>query len=199
MTAGNRGFTLVEVLLAMSLSALLLTAVYWTYFSINRSIDAASEGQEALETGRMLCELIKKDIRGVSAARYPVVGKSDIVEGRSLGEIEFVTTAGLETDRLKLRRVGYALITDDKDRMILIRKESKDLNNPLDETAKVFEVSRIISSFHLEFFNGTEWVAKWDSGSSATLPKQIRVTVDVVDAKGENRKFTAEESVQSSL
>jgi len=54
MVKKTSGFTLIEVLLALALSALLLTTVYWTYFSINRSIDAATEGHEAMETGKAL-------------------------------------------------------------------------------------------------------------------------------------------------
>lgn len=108
------GFTVIEIIIAVALSALLLTIVYGTYFSINRSIDAATEDQEALETARMLLELIKKDIRGINLDRAGLAGKNDVVQDGSLGQIEFVTSAGLPTDPLKLRRIGYALITNDR-------------------------------------------------------------------------------------
>jgi prepilin-type N-terminal cleavage/methylation domain-containing protein len=197
-SAGRPGFTLVEVLLAVALSASLLTVVYWTYFSISRSIDAATESQEAWETGRILSELIKKDIRGISTGRFPVVGKNDMIDGRPVGQIEFVTTARLTGDQLTLNRIGYALVTNDRNDWILVRKESTNLNDPLNNTARVFEVSRIINGFQLEFFNGTDWVAEWDSTSTGALPKQIRVIIDVADAKGNNKRFTAEESIRSS-
>ncbi len=192
------GFTLVEFLIAIALSALLLTAVYFTYFSINRSIDAATENQETLETGRILSELIKKDVRGIRAGQFPVIGKNEVMEGYSAGRLEFVTTARLTGDRAGLRRIGYALIVNDKNDRILLRKESTDLNNPLDATAKAFEVSRIVTGFQLEFYNGTDWVAEWDSTATGQAPKEIRVTIDVVDTKGNNKRFTAEESIQSA-
>jgi type II secretory pathway component PulJ len=197
-SAGRPGFTPVEVLLAVALSASLLTVVYWTYFSISRSIVAATESQEAWETGRILSELIKKDIRGISTGRFPVVGKNDMIDGRPVGQIEFVTTARLTGDQLTLNRIGYALVTNDRNDWILVRKESTNLNDPLNNTARVFEVSRIINGFQLEFFNGTDWVAEWDSTLTGALPKQIRVIIDVADAKGNNKRFTAEESIRSS-
>jgi type II secretion system protein J len=198
MTKRNRGFTLVELLFAVALSALLMTIVYWTYFSINKSIDAATEDQEALETGRMLTELIKRDIRGISPARFGLTGKTEVIEGREFGDMEFVTTAVLDDDPVRLRKVGYALVANEKGERIFIRRESKNLDDTANETAKSFELSRIVNGFKVEFYNGTEWVATWDSGGGGNAPKQIRVTIDVSDAKGKPKRFTAEESIQSA-
>lgn len=195
----ERGFTLVEVCLAVALSALLLTIVYGTYFSINRSIDATSEDQDALDTGRILSELIKRDIRAINPVRYPFTAKNNVINGRTCGQMEFVTTALKETDPLRLRRVGYALINTDKGENIFMRTESTNLSKPLDNTANAFEVSRIVSGFQIEFFDGTGWVQDWDSTIAKTLPQQIRITIDVSDAKGRNKRFTAEESIQSAI
>jgi general secretion pathway protein J len=193
----HRGFTLIEVLLAIGLSALLLTTVYWTFFSINRSIDAATENQEVLETGRLLSELIKKDIRGIRTGVFPFLGKNEVIDGQVAGQIEFVTTAKLTGEKGALRRIGYALISNNRDERILVRKESTDLSNALNSNARIFEVSKIVSGFQLEFYNGTDWVAEWDSTATGSPPKQIRVIIDVADARGNNRRFTAEESIQS--
>ncbi len=192
------GFTLVEVLLAVALSALLLTAVYFTYFSISRSIDAASENQETLETGRILSELLKSDIRGIRGGRFPFLGKNEVIDDLPSGQMEFVTTAKLTGDSGGLRRIGYVLMVNDKEDRILLRKESTDLSNPLDDTAKVFEISRIVTGFQLEFYNGTDWISEWDSTGTGEVPKQIRVIIDVADTKGNNRRFTAEERVQGA-
>jgi len=34
--------------------------------------------------------------------------------------------------------------------------------------------------------------------SSGALPKQIRVTIDVIDAKGKDKRFKAEEAIPSA-
>ncbi len=198
----DAGFTVIEIIIAVALSALLLTVVYYTYFSIDRSIGAATEDQDALETGRILSELIKKDIRGISPSRSVLLGKNEMVDGRSLGTIEFVTSAGLPTDPYKVRRIGYALITDDEGGTILVKKESTDLNDPLDSSAsapQVFEVSRIVKGFQLQFFNGTDWTDGWDAGVTGALPTQVRVTIDVANTRGHEKRFVAEETIQSTL
>lgn len=194
------GFTLIEVCLALALSALLLVAVYWTYFNISRTIDAAQEAQEALETGRMLSEMLKRDIRGMITDRFSLKGKNQTVDGRPLGQVEFVTTGGFYNEPLKLRRIGYELVVNDKGEYILLREESNDLNDLLGTTTPpaVFELSKIVRTFRLEFYNGTNWSDSWDSDAAGALPQQIRVTFDVLDTKGKERNFAAEESIQSA-
>ena len=199
---GNSGFTIIEIVIAVAISAALLTAVYYTYFNINRFIDATTEDQDALETGRILSELIKKDIRGISPNYSVLVGKNQVVDGFSLGQIEFVTSSGLPTDKLKLRRIEYALITTEEGDKVFIKKESTDLKDPIDSSLsapQVFEVSRIVKGFQLQFYNGTDWVDIWDASTTGSLPTQIKVTIDVTDAKGDDKKFVAEEAIQSTL
>ncbi len=203
-TGMTGAFTLVEIVLAVALSALLLTIVYWTYFSINRSVDAATESQDALDTGRTLSELIKRDIRAIRPAPYSLVGKNTVIQNSSFGELEFVTNALSETDPQRLRRVGYALILSDNDEKALVRRESTDLSDLLDKSPadylpKVFEVSTGITGFLVEFYNSGTWVQAWDSRVTGQMPTQIRVTIDVSDAKGKIRRFVAEEAIQSAV
>ena len=195
----KEGFTLIELVIAVALSAVLLTVVYWTYFSINRSIGIATEDQEALETGRVLTQLIKKDVRGISCGRFPLYGVNEEIDGQPAARIEFVTTANPETNKLRLHRIGYALIINDKRERILVRRESENLKDKFDRNARVFEVSRIVYALRVGFFNGTDWTDKWDSEAQAALPKQIRVTVDVLDEKGNIKPFVAEEQIQCVL
>jgi type II secretion system protein J len=203
-TGMTGAFTLVEIVLAIALSALLLTIVYWTYFSINRSVDAATESQDALDTGRTLSELIKRDIRAIRPAPYSLVGKNTVIQNSSFGELEFVTNALSGTDPQRLRRVGYALILSDNDKKTLVRRESTDLSDLLDKSPadylpKIFEVSTEITGFLVEFYDNGNWVQAWDSGVTGQMPTQIRVTIDVSDAKGKIRRFVAEEAIQSAV
>ena len=199
---GAAGFTLVEVILAVALSALLLTILYTTYFSINRSISAATESRDALDTGRALTELLKRDIRAMSTINYPFIAKNIEIDGRQYCDLEFVTNAMSHTEPLKLRRVEYSMVLADRQK-VLVRKESTDLIDfldrpPADNPPRILEVSRIITGFAAEFYNGTQWMPTWDSGVGGTLPKQVRIIIDVADTKGTSRRFVAEEAIQSA-
>ena len=199
MVKQRSGFTLIEVLLALALSALLLTTVYWTYFSINRAIDAATEGHEAMETGRSLIELLKRDIRGISALKFPLTAVNEEIEGQKAGTIDFATTAHLGPETHQITRVGYSLIQDPDGRKILIRRQTRNLRDEVVKFEMTSELSKIVSSFSLDFYDGSDWVDNWDSKAKGTLPKQVRITLDVSDRKGKTRTFTTEETIPGAL
>jgi general secretion pathway protein J len=199
MTKGSSGFTLIEVLLALALSALLLTTVYWTYFSISRSIDAATEGHDAMETGRGLIELLKRDVRGITLAKFPLVATIDEIDGQKVGAIEFTTTAHLGQDTRQLTRVGYALVQDSNGKKILVRRQTKNLRDEVVEFDMTSELSDIVSGFSLGFYDGTDWVDNWDSKTRNGLPKQVRITLDISDRRGKTKTFTTEESIPGAL
>ena len=199
MRAKNQGFTLIEMLLAIALSALLLVTVYSTYFSIARSIDTTLETQELLETGRILLEMLKRDIRGISGTRFPLISTVEEINGKLVTNIVFVTSTPNSTNPFRWSKVGYTLFQDRQGQWILIKKVAKNPNDDLDQFGTVFEVSRLVSSFRLAFFDGTEWVEKWDSRSASKLPKQVRISVELSDEKKNVQTFTAEEGIPSAV
>ncbi len=195
----NRGVTLLEMILAVALSAFLLVIVYSTYFGINQAVDVASEEQELLETGRILVELLKHDLRGVvSSTKYPL--KSEMIEvgDENASNIEFVTTSSINKGPLGMSRVGYALVKTKEGATVFIRMETKDLKADLKETGTVFEVSRIITKFELGFYDGTAWTDTWGEANEGKLPRQVKITIDMKDAKGKMKTFVAEEALLSA-
>ena len=199
MQSKSNGFTLIEMLLAIALSALLLVTVYSTYFSIARSIDTTLETQELLETGRVLLEMIKRDIRGIAGGRFPLVSTLEEIDGKLVTNVSFITSTPSTTNPFRWSKVGYALTRDEQSRWIFIKKEAGNPNDDLDQLGKVFEISKLVTSFRLTFFDGTEWLEQWDSRSTGKLPKQIRITVEISDEKKNVQTFTAEEGIPSAI
>jgi general secretion pathway protein J len=195
----NNGFTLIELLIAVALSALLLVTVYSTYFSIARTIDTTLQSQELLETGRVLLEMVKRDIRGVRGGQFPLIGKLQEIDGKSVTNIEFVTSSRSSTNSFTWSKVAYALIEDEHGEKVLIKKEARNPKDDINQFGKVFEVSRIVSSFQLNFFDGTQWVDEWDSRSTGKLPKQVRIVVEISNGKENSTTFTAEEGIPTAL
>lgn len=199
MAVRVRGFTLVEILIAIALSALLLVTVYSTYFSIARSIDGTIGTQELLETGRILIEVLQRDLRGTSGTRFPFVATVDEINGKLVTNIVFVTSTPSSTNPFKWNKVGYTLIQDRQGQWIFIKKTAKNPNDDLDQLGSAFEVSRLVSSFRLHFFDGNEWLEKWDSRSGGKLPKQVRISIELSDEKKQVQTFTTEESIPSAV
>ena len=199
MTTRNEGFTLVEVLIAVALSALLLITVYSTYFSVAQTIDTVSQTQELLETGRVLLEMVKRDIRGARGGQFPLIGRLQEIDGKPVTDIEFVTSSRGGKDAYTWSKVAYALIQDERGDKIFVKKEVKNPKEDVHQLGRVFEVSRIVSSFQLNYFDGTQWVDQWDSRSTGKLPKQVRISVEISDGKENSTTFTAEEGIPTAL
>jgi type II secretion system protein J len=201
MFKDHRGFTLLEVVIALGLSSFLLLTIYMAYFGINRSIDAASEGQDVLETGRLLTELIKQDLRGISSnTKYQLISKIvQTMEKEPDQRIDFVTTSCLGENPMGLSEVGYFIYKTEDNKKIFIRRESKEVKDDVREGGTICELSRIVSSFKLSFYNGTDWVEEWDSKSAGKLPKQVKILITVTDEKGFQRKFVTDETIPGTL
>lgn len=197
----RKGFTLLEIVLAIALSSIVLLAVYFTYFGVNQSIDAASEGQEALETGRILMELIKQDIRGMAPPpKYPLIAVIDDIEDEEPSHrINFITTSAMGANPFGLSEVGYFIYKTPEGEKYFIRRESTEIKEELGEEGVDFELSRIVTSFKLSFFDGADWVEEWNSRSAGKMPKQVRIEITVMDERGETREFVSDESIPSAL
>ncbi len=201
MSSDHDGFTLLEVVIALGVSSFLLLTVYMAYFGINRTIDAASEGQDVIETGRLLTELIKQDFRGISPnQKYRLISqKMDTMEKNPDYRIDFVTTSYLGANPLGLSEVGYFIYKTEDNKKIFFRRESREVKDDVREGGVACELSNIVSSFRLSFYNGTDWVEEWDSQSAGKLPKQIKISVTVTDERGYTREFVTDESLPGTL
>lgn len=197
----KRGFTLLEALLAVALSSLLMLAVYVTYFSINRSIEAASEEQDVLETGRILLELIKQDLRGITILNdASFIGKLIKKEGdEPVSKLDFVTSSSMGENPFGYSEVGYYLIKDLSDKYVLIRREAKEVKGDPTEGGVFYELTQMVTSFKLSYYDGFDWLEEWDSRSSGKLPKQVRIFIKVKDEKGNSKEFTTDEAIPSAI
>lgn len=200
--SSNRGFTLLEVILSIALSSLIILTVYFTYFGVNKSIDAASEGQDVLEAGRILMELIKQDIRGISPPpRAQLISKIEDKETEDPSHrIDFITTSVMGRNAFGLSEVGYFIYNiPEKKEKIFVRRESKEVKDDPTEGGINFELSRMITSFKLSFYDGENWVDEWDSRSASKMPKQVRIMLKIKDDKGFTKDFVTDEVVPSAL
>jgi general secretion pathway protein J len=183
----NRGFTLLEVLIAVVLLGILAAALYGSYFAVLKARERAAEGMEARrELGNTL-DLLRREI---DAALYT---SSDqrlgfIVEdrdnfGQPASNLELTTLAppsplGDGRKESGIIDVQYRMVEKENQQQILTRKEQDILLEST--TVPDYPQMERISSFLVECSSdGSNWVKSWDTKLNGRLPKIVRITVQV--------------------
>lgn len=197
----KNGFTLLEVLISTFLSALILFAIYSVFFSIRKTVDAVTDEREIYESGRVLIELLRKDIRGTKiTGNTALICSKEEIDSKIFSRLDIITTSALKTDFYSEKEVGYYVIRDDEDnKLVLIRREAI-VEGDVRYGGNYFEVSRLVDGFNISVYDGNSWFDEWDSKNSGRIPKTIRFEIKL---KGKNNEtpntFIVEEEIPSQI
>jgi len=186
VTSSNRGFTLIEIMIAVVLLGILSAALYGSYFTVLSARERASEGMEARRELGGTLDLIRREIaaakfnRDDKRLRFIVEDRDNF--GKPASSLELTTlvpSAGQGRKESGISAVRYRLEEKDK-RFILTRREQDVFFESPD--AKAYPQMEQISDFLVECYDGSTWVRSWDTSLNNALPKMVRVTVHVVEA-----------------
>jgi general secretion pathway protein J len=192
-TSSNRGFTLIEILIAVVLLGILSAALYGSYFTVLSARERASEGMEARRELGSTLDLIRREF---AAARFDGVDKRlrFIVEdrdnfGKPASSLELTTVippSGEGRKESGISAVRYLLVEKDKQFILTRREQDIFFESP---DAKGYPQMERISSFLVECYDGSKWVRSWNTALIGKLPVMLRVTVQV-DEDGRSVEFS---------
>jgi len=195
----RRGFTLLELLIATFLSALILSVLYATFFAIRGTVSAVRSERKAYESGRVLLELIGKDIRGIKTmGNWGFVGQREEIERAGWSRLDFVTTSLLKQGMHSEAEVGYRVVKDEEGTLVLVRRESP-VEGELTDGGNYFEVARNVKRFDAYFSDGGNWLDEWNSKAFGRVPKEVRVEIAIGTEDGEEKVFVVEKTIPSAL
>lgn len=195
----TKGFTLLEVLLAMSILAVILTVIYSSFSTAGRSVESAEAVRDEADLARTLIAKLSQDIE--NAYCVPVTngfvvfyGKKDEVEiagvKRRHDSLALTTltnwrrpdskeTELLEADyyfKEKADGKGYSLMRREK------RELSKDF--PPLEGGVEYEITDQVDALQLRYSNnGSSWTDESGSKSSCAPPKMVEITLVLLSGK----------------
>lgn len=188
-----KGFTLLEVLIAVVLLGILAAALYGSYFTVLKARERSAAGmEERRELGTTL-DLLRREI---DAALYTSSDKrlKFVVEdrdsfGRPASNLELTTLAppsplGAGRKESGVIDVQYRMVEKEKQQLVLTRKEQDILLEST--TVPDYPQMERISSFLVECSSdGSKWVKSWDTALNGGLPKYVRITVQVEEQEGQ--------------
>lgn len=178
------GFTLLELLLALALLAILVAALYGSYFALFKGREAASAGMESRRELRTSLDLLRRELGGVlyrrGDKRFHFVVEDRDLYGKPASMVSFVAVAPPEaggsavSDQVDVR---YRIVENEK-QMVLTR-EAKDLHFTGDPLR--YPQLEKVEGFLVECRSGDKWVKSWDTAINMSLPAAVRITVTVME------------------
>ncbi|HEY3418476.1 MAG TPA: prepilin-type N-terminal cleavage/methylation domain-containing protein [Armatimonadota bacterium] len=182
-----RGFTIIEILVAMSIFVLFVSSVYGAFRQANKSTVGTEERAEVYQTARVLIEKINRELRSAyqprTATTSSLVGED--TEGDptapQFDKLTFITTAHSMTTGEEpagdVCQVQY-LIGQDADEnplgLYMVENPHPGLE-PDNEVRDPQEVSDLVVGMNCKYLDPDtdEWVDDWTDRPQ--LPKAVRV------------------------
>ncbi len=196
------GFTLIEMLIALTMMAAILSMVYGSYAATSRTMQAYGSRMACSERGTLILRLMERQIR--CAYMRPVeesAGKSALADVRAVqpnhplpafqgnaqdpqGQLlRFTTTSGMggQSQRHgRLSRIGYRYDAVNHTLWIArhpLLEESGEADLRPNDLALLDQVAAV----EVEFYNGRKWRPTWDSAKTGTLPRAVKIHLSLVD------------------
>jgi len=188
------GFTLLELLAATAMTAVLAGSLYATLHVAFKARRTATAAIEQVRKGELSVELIRADIEsavvpeGILAGAFLGESGTDAA-GRPMDSLLLHCTAdgaGGEEGAGDIRMVQLGCEpAEGGEGMVLLRRLTLNLLTPKVQEPAEEVLCRGVRSFDLTYFDGFDWQESWDSGAQDNaLPLAVQITLELMPEGG---------------
>ncbi|HNS49127.1 MAG TPA: GspJ family type II secretion system protein [bacterium] len=184
----NKGFTLLEMLLAMTMTALLASSLY---ASLRIGFRAREQSEKSLEPFRAAAnafDIMRRDLqstpppRGILAGPFLGLDGGEALSESGYDSISFFTQPmGRLNAAPGIIGLEYRLeIPGGESEPALTRLVTTNLLAPETPAAETQVICRNVNEFNLRYFDGSEWFDNWDStGQTDNLPRAVEISLEL--------------------
>lgn len=168
------GFTLVEILIALAILAMIVASTFTIFRSSSSSWQKGEKRSERYHNARVAIGKMSAEIS------HAVIDEGK--PGRFIGEkedVRFISFVSAASGVFELAEIGYWL---DKNERVLMRNEDVDPDYDFSTQDYSDILADNISMLEFSYYNGTRWSDTWDSNSSEkNLPEAVKIKIEVED------------------
>ena len=182
------GFTLLEILIAITIMALILIIIYGSYTGSVQIITENGDDFEIYHIARFFLNTISEELSCAydGGSSVPFKGETKGLEFTSTNKSGYMDYPPESGDFYRLK---YSLgnTSSTQGNYIMYR----------DEDGQSDVIGEDIRDINFEYYDGKTWEEKWDSVESKKLPTAVRITLNM-DKKGVTVTFNTVVSIQAA-
>lgn len=196
--ASEDGFTLLEVLLSMSIAAILITAVMQIFQATILAREEVKALAEPMSKGPQILDMIEEDLRALWT--YNVKdnrvfrGEDRDIVGQSADRIHMLVAGPsvfpvrLDDDSMRsapYSEVSYVLRSNDRNpnHIELWRREDPLFDKELQRGGNYLLLSDRVMSFEVSYYDElgeeAEPIEDWDAAEKGNLPRRIKIELEI--------------------
>ena len=183
----ERGFTLVEVLLAVALVAMMATLVFGSLYVTTSAIDAARAKSANEQVIRSTLRVMTDELSvGESRTAGPWMGINGQQDGQPADSVAFLTMGQFRgADSAKDTELVRIVYTREGDR--LLRFVRRNLYGLTDESVEQVELANKVKGFNVRYYDGKNnlWLDEWDGRGRPGFPKVVLLELTLFQDKAE--------------
>ncbi len=181
MKNSQRGFTVLELMMAMAISALILTVVYSAFNSAEQARSKISSGNSAHHIARVISSRIGRELQSlqfrtgdpVSRFRYSLQSGEHLLEFSSSASTPLAAQPGVLSQMVYRLRPAS---DEEQGGLVLERSEKSALTIGSPRELKLVDG---LKSLSFRFFANGAWTDEWDSDQTLTLPEAVEMTFEL--------------------
>ena len=190
----QHGFTLLELIVAMAIMALMLAILYQTFNNTIRSTEIAYEENEIYGMAHMGFQVMTDELQSAFWASDRTdtrfIGSPDSLEYTALSRHRY----GEATQGPDLALLRYYLETappeyGEDHQLILFHEEETNLLTLSSGTLQRMELGERIKELGLSYFGEEGWIDYWDAGEIGKLPKAVEIRLVFKDKYHHEHEF----------
>jgi len=186
--ARRRGFTLIEILIAITIFSLVMAAIYSTWVMIMRASRVSQEAMAQAQRERVALHTIENSLTCIQSIQaslqyysfYVVNGDQPVLSFTARLPQDFPRSVRFDSP---LRRVTYSVepvanpISHTSENDLVLRQNSVLTGLDPEEQARPYILARNVQAFKVECIdtNLGVWTEEWDDTNS--IPRALRVTL----------------------
>lgn len=187
----RRGFTLIEVLMTVALTAMVFAMIGGILLSVINASENIEKQLASEKAGYGILSTIRRDLTGLYAydlGGLAFKGVDNTEGGKDADTLHFVTTADSATSadgtKPKLVEVGYRLRMDNEI-LGLYRRAGAFEGDPISSGESYTEIFAGLHSFNVQYMDpdNKEWKDEWTDAEK--LPLAVKVTIELALTEGE--------------